>query len=254
MKYLKFIFAAMMLFMTSGCGMKETNAADEAAEIILEPYACDTAQIQTENNYSVSANSTDGKIILFDTESETELAAFDETYDSGGLFLSMSDENNGTLLYCSSPAAGQMMKLLYFTEDRWQTYSKKDISFQIDGYPTSLSVQSDKHLYIGTQMRSDGYLFETTDGGESWNPVIIDADIEKCRYGYAPIQDNENGIFYVLLECDGSYSLYISDDKLSKWKLSGQFSVENEVEAYFIIDGQVIIKDIQGQIYCFKKL
>lgn len=253
MKYLKFLLTALMIFLISGCGIKETNtAANESAEITLEPSVYDVAQIQTENNYSVSAYSKDEKIILFDTASETELAAFDETYGSGSLFLSMIDENNGVLLYCSSPAGGQMMKYMYFTKDRWHTYNELDISTKIDGYPTSLLAQSGNRLYIGAQMRSDGYLFETTDCGESWNPVIIDADIEKCRYGYAPIFDNENGIFYVLLECDGFYSLYQSDAALSEWKQSGRFSSESEIESFFIRDGKVIIVDMQGQSYQLK--
>lgn len=142
-----------------------------------------------------------------------------------------------------------MMKQMYITKDRWQTWSQMDISSQIDGYPTSLSALSDKHLYIGVQMRSDGYLFETIDGGKSWNPVIIDETIEKCRYGYAPIFNSEEGNFYILLECDGFYALYQSDVNLSAWKHLGAFSTEMDIETYFIWNSKVIIADIQGQHY-----
>lgn len=222
---------------------------DDTMKIMLEPVICDIKQIKSENNFSISVDSKEGKILLFDTASEKELASFEESYGNGNLFLSMTDENNGVFLYCSSPAGGQMIKQMYVTKDRWQTYSQMNISSQIDGYPISLSAQSDSHLYVGVQMRSDGYLFETIDGGKNWNPIIIDEAIEKCRYGYAPIFNNEEGIFYVLLECDGFYSLYQSEAVPSAWKHLGTFSSEMEIEAYLIWEGKVIITDIQGQHY-----
>ncbi len=269
MKYLKFFGVIFLICLLFGCGTKDNiseNAKEEikndvvqmkgnevikesGVKISLEPITCDIKQVKNENNFSVSIDSKEGQILLFDTVSEKELASFEESYGSGNLFLSMIDENNGVFLYCSSPAGGQMMKQMYITKDRWQTWSQMDISSQIDGYPTSLSAQSDKHLYIGVQMRSDGYLFETIDGGKNWNPVIIDEAIEKCRYGYAPILNNEEGNFYILLECDGFYSLYQSDVDLSAWKHLGTFSTEMEIESYFIWNSKVIIADIQGQQY-----
>lgn len=250
MKYLKTFFVILWISFLFGCGTKGNEVIKESVmKISLEPITCDIKQVKTENNFSVSIDSKEGQILLFDTVSERELVSFEESYGSGNLFLNMIDENNGVFLYCSSPAGGQMMKQMYITKDRWQTWSQMDISSQIDGYPTSLSVLSDKHLYIGVQMRSDGYLFETIDGGENWNPVIIDGAIEKCRYGYAPILNNEEGNFYILLECDGYYSLYQSDIDLSAWKHLGTFSTEMEIESYFIWNGKVVIADIQGQHY-----
>ncbi|MCM1050015.1 MAG: LysM peptidoglycan-binding domain-containing protein [Clostridiales bacterium] len=238
------------------------NQINDLVETILKPIADDAADIydnatdiddmkqaRTEFYYSVSAEFKDGKIVLFDEAAEKELASFDEEYDSGGLYLSMTDENNGVLLYCSTPAAGQMMKLMYVTKDRWKTCSKIDISTKIDGYPTSLTALSDKHLYIGAQMRSDGYLFETVDGGASWNPVIIDEAIEKCRYGYAPIYNSEDDNFYLLLECVDFYALYRADATLSTWKRVGDFVMETGIGSYFIWDGSLIIEDMEGQYF-----
>ncbi|MDE7000650.1 MAG: hypothetical protein K2P73_10195 [Lachnospiraceae bacterium] len=269
MKYFKSFFVIFLICLLFGCGTKDTIsentkeeikndvfqmngnevAKESGIKISLEPITCDIMQVQSENNFSVSIDSKEGQILLFDTVSGKEFVSFEESYGSGNLFLSMIDENNGVLLYCSSPAGGQMMKQMYITKDRWQTWSQMDISSQIDGYPTSLSAQSDEHLYIGVQMRSDGYLFETIDGGKNWHPVIIDEAIEKCRYGYAPILNNEEGNFYILLECDGFYSLYRSDTDLSAWKHLGTFSTEMEIESYFIWNSKVIIADIQGQHY-----
>ena len=142
-----------------------------------------------------------------------------------------------------------MMKQLYSTKDRWQTSNKIDISSLIDGYPNSLLALSEMHFYIGAQMRSNGYLFETIDGGKTWQPVIIDPTIEKCRYGFAPIRNIENDIFYVLLECAGFYSLYQSDHTLSAWKLLGNFSSKLEIESCFIWEDKVIVTDTQGEHY-----
>lgn len=221
----------------------------EVKEISLESTDCDTKQAMTKNNYFISAHSKDGNIFLFDTITGKKLASFEESFGTGRLFLSMTDENNGVLLYCSSPGCGQMMKQLYSTKDRWQTSNKIDISSLIDGYPNSLLALSEMHFYIGAQMRSNGYLFETIDGGKTWQPVIIDPTIEKCRYGFAPIRNIENDIFYVLLECAGFYSLYQSDNTLSAWKLLGNFSSKLEIESCFIWEDKVIVTDTQGEHY-----
>lgn len=262
MKYLNAFIAIIIVCLLLGCGANDSigkneekdnvTAKENPVKIMLESVICDARQAKTENNYSVFADFKNENISLFDASADKELASIAVSYGIGSLYFSMMDENNGCLLYCSSPACGLMMKQLYVTKDRWQTYDEMDISSQIDGYPTSLSVHSDKHLYIGAQMRSDGYLFETTDGGTSWNPVIIDDEIEKCQYGYAPIIDSKNDIYYLLLECYGSYSLYQSDTMLSDWKLLGTFPLDGEstpLKSYFILKDAMIIEDIQGQTF-----
>jgi photosystem II stability/assembly factor-like uncharacterized protein len=126
-----------------------------------------------------------------------------------------------------------------------------DISTRIDGYPTSLSCSPDEQLYVGAQMRSDGYLFVSEDEGKHWNPVLIDEDVETCRYGYAPVFNEEKSQAYILLECDGSYALYLSEDALSTWKKIGTFSLEDEdsVEQYFLSEDQIYIHTSQDKTY-----
>lgn len=249
MKILNACFAILIVCMLAGCGMNDNTGKMEPVQIKTESVPCDAKLAKAENNYSVFAESANGKINILDTALDKELVSIKESYGSGSLYLYMTDNSNGYLLYCSSPACGLMTKLLYTTKDRWQTYDETDISSQIDGYPTSLSARSDDHLYVGAQLRSDGYLFETTDGGTSWNPVLINGEIEKCRNGYAPVLDNETGISYLLLECHGYYSLYQSDAMMSDWKLQGTFSLESELGSYFIIDNEVIIEDMRGQSF-----
>lgn len=225
------------------------NRISEADKFFLEALNSGDGKIQVENNFSVSADYRDGKIVLTEAGGDTKLASFGKKYDDGGLFLSMKDENSGCLLYCSTPAGGQMMKLLYTTNDRWKTYSETDISSQIDGYPTSISALWDGNIYIGAQMRSNGYMFESTDGGKNWNPFFINENNGRYRNGYAPLEDRERGISYVLLEENGIFSLYQSDEKMSEWKLSGTFSLENGIQEYFISRDTVVITDLQGNQY-----
>lgn len=231
--------------------MNESESIKEnAPEISLEPVTCDAEQIKSENNFSISVDSKDGKILLFDTKSQKELTSFEESYGPGSMFLSMIDENSGVFLYCSTPAGGMMMKQLYITSDRWQTYSQMDIGSLIDGYPNSLYAQSDTCFYIGTPTRNVGYMFETIDGGKNWYPVIIDKEIKHCRTGYAPILNSEEGTFYVLLEFDDFYSLYKLDDALSAWEQLGTFSREGpQIKSYFIWDGKIIVTDYEDQHY-----
>lgn len=269
MKYLKFVLMFLSVCLLAGCQkpaehMEQKEAQNDVSQIkeiktametentetaALKPADCDLKQMEAENNASVSVEARDGKMVLSDEKMKKEIASIEQAYDSGSLFLSMTDENTGFLLYCSSPAGGQMMKELYETKDRWQTYEKTDISQLIDGYPTSLSAVSDGHLYIGVQTHSDGYLFETADGGKSWKPVTVDKTLEKCRYGFAPVFDEKTGSFNTLLECDGYYSLYQSDAALSAWKLAGTFSMEREIQSFVIRNGEFIIADGQGQCW-----
>lgn len=261
MKYLRSVLLLLVVCLLAGCGksvevreqkeiqndVSQIKEMENTEMIMLKPAECDLNQMEAENNASVSVEAKAGKIVLSDEKTKKELAFIEQTYGNGSLFLSMFGENNGFLLYCSSPAGGQMMKELYETKDRWQTYEKRNISQLIDGYPISLSALSDGHLYIGAQMRSDGYLFESVNGGKSWSPLIIDEKIEKCRYGFAPVFDEQTNSFYTLLECDGDYRLYQSDTALSVWKPAGTFSTDTEIRYFIIQHGQFFIADGQGK-------
>lgn len=234
------IIATAALSLLVGCKI-QNSGENNIKEVLIEPVDCDAEQVRTENNYSISAEYNGEKIAIIDVEAKSPLTALEAAQDNeGGMFLSMADENNGALISCSSPAAGQMRKKLYVTKDRWQTYNTINIDQQIDGYPTSLSMFPGQHLYIGVQMRSNGYLFESTDDGKSWKPVIIDDSLKKCRYGYAPVYNCEKNNAYVLLECDGFYSLYQSDVALSYWKHVGNFSQDMKIEDCYMM-GRLIL-------------
>ena len=142
---------------------------------------------------------------------------------TGMVFINMINENSGYLLYCGLPAAGLMNKTLYATNDRWTTYSEIDINSQIDGYPNSLSALSEDKIYIGTQMRSNGYLFASKDRGESFEAVWAE-DETYFRYGYAPLFDKESKRAYLILEAENEYFVYRAEypaaDGKDSWNLT----------------------------------
>ena len=210
---------------------------------------------QSDIPFHLSAFFQDGNIVITESDDDTIINEILVPFDEYQVFLSMTDENNGYLLYCSSPAMGQMMKSLYVTEDRWATYDEKDISSLIDGYPTSLRALSSEHIYIGTQMRSNGYLFETTDGGKHWNSVSVDEGY--YQYGYIPQLDKDSNNIYVLLGYElsgkaGNFSLYRSDTSQVGWEKVCSFTLEDSgysMQECFIKEGSLFINDSQGNQY-----
>ncbi len=249
MKSLYLTFSLCILLLLGGCG----SAADERGNAILAAAAVN--DMQPEKPYGLTAAFQDGNIAVSDVNSGDILCEIPLSEDEYALFFSMTDDNHGCLLYCSSPAAGIMMKHLYITEDRWTAYEEKDISSLIDGYPTSLSALSADHIYIGTQMRSDGYLFETTDGGGQWNPVAVDD--EYYQYGYVlPVSADDHALYALLKYTDsaadaGTYVLCRRADDSAAWEKIGSFVPKDlgEPQTFYILDGALYIADPQGTQY-----
>lgn len=215
--------------------------------------ASDT-EIQPSNSFGLIAAFHKDNIVITELDSDTVVKEIPIPFDDYQVFLSMTDQDNGYLLYCSTPAMGQMMKSLYVTDNRWSTYTESDISSLIDGYPTSLSSLSPEHLYIGAQMRSDGYLFETTDGGEHWDPISINES--DYRYGYTAISDEDSSDIYVLLEYvisgkGGNYDLFQIHTEQEELEMVGSFSLNDSVDVreFFMSEGVLCIIDAQGNVY-----
>lgn len=230
-------FLIMIIFLAAGCGPMPDSL--QASEVILSDTDVEAQKV----NFDVFAWLDGGSIRVAEKDRQNTLNVIGIEHGESGVFLDMLDEENGFLLYCGGPAAGQMTKILYSTSDRWNTYDQLDISSAIDGYPTSLCVLSEEHFYIGTQMRSKGYLFETTDSGERWENVQVDNDIKNCRYGYVPLFDVPDGKAYVLLECEGTYYLYSADARQRKWNKIGSFEFETPISAFFVLNNALYISD-----------
>lgn len=236
--------ALMMVIIcfAAGCGSASGRLRVSEADL-------SAADMEEQNfNYGVSARFAGENIEVVENDRQDILNTIEFEYGEGGLFLDMLDEENGSLLYCGGPATGQMTKFLYSTSDRWRTYDRIDISAAIDGYPTSLCVLSTEHFYIGTQMRSNGYLFETTDGGENWESVPVDNGIH-CRYGYVPVFDGLDGAPVVLLECEGTYYLYEADARRNGWNKIGSFEFEPSVSAFFAYHDAFYIAGSNEKLY-----
>lgn len=234
---LKLTILIMALFLNVG-------RADRQGIVLQE-----TEEVPDDNNFGVSAFFEEGTIVVTEPVDEIVLNTIPIAFDEYRIFLSMIDEKSGYLLYCSTPGAGLMMKQLYFTEDRWNSYTLIDISNQLDGYPTSLSAMSEDNLFIGTQMRSNGFLFESVDGGKIWDSFTVDGSVKNCQYGYAPVIDQESGAVYVLLECSEDHLLYQLNDV---WEKTGEFSLDTHVEEFFISQGELYIVDAMGKQYQIK--
>lgn len=229
---------SVSLFISCGYKAEETeepdrkgalnNEAEMPADAVLNVKGVEEEQWEAAKqapDFAVSVDYEEGeeRIILLEASDQTVLNEIPVTKDQGMVFINMIDENSGYLLFCGSPAAGLMSKTLYATKDRWKTYSEIDISSKIDGYPNSLSAVSEDKIYIGTQMRSSGYLFATKDQGENFEAVWAEED-RYFRYGYAPLFDKESGRTYLILEGENEYFVYYAEypaaDDGTSWNLT----------------------------------
>ena len=257
---MKRIFLAYLIgtiFLIGGCA---NRSADTNHVTNLEVIGADAETvISAESVVGLTASFQDDNIVITESDNDSALCKIPIHFDENTLCITMVDENNGYLLYCSTPACGIMMKYLYVTKDRWTTYDVKDIGSLIDGYPTSLSALSSEHIYIGTQMRSNGYLFETTDGGITWESVSVDEGY--YRYGYVPLLDENNGVMYVFLEYESDdriyYNLYQSDINATAWEKIGSYSLDAggyslQECRVFMSDGTLYFYDSHGNQYQIK--
>lgn len=141
-----------------------------------------------------------------------------EVPESSGLVLDMIGEKTGYLLYTGSGGAGMQECFLYYTTDRWSTYTKRDIGGQLDGYITSFGMRTKTDGYIGIQQRNRAYLYETTDGGENWEAVYPCG--EGSMDGWAPAFDTDAQSGYLLVKKrgdDSSYHIYRTTDGGKTW-------------------------------------
>ena len=254
MKRLYFVCMICITFLLNGCGNRAVFIVVGHGDDQLAVVSDD--EIHTADSFGLSASFQGENIVITESDSDAIVAEILIPFDKNQVSLSMIDENAGYLLYCSTGAMGFMNKYLYVTEDRWATFDEIDISSLIDGYPTSLSALSLEHIYIGTDMRSNGYLFETTDGGITWDSVSVDEGY--YRYGYVPLLDENNGVMYVLLEYEENnrsyYNLYQSDINATLWEKIGGFSLDVsgssfQVCQFFMRDGTLYFYDSQGNRY-----
>lgn len=182
---------------------------------------------------------------------------YTEYGDAGSLFLSFADTEHGYLLYCSTPAAGHMSKFLFQTQDGGHKFELvSDLTNIISGYPTGITLSfpdqngSPLVLISITSRENSAYLFQSVDGGITWESLTLQPYTEAAQFyrinAYCPIFLGDTRTRGVLLlqyiSEDPCYAIYQTTDAGLTWTPEGIFygdsiqtySFWNETEGFFV--------------------
>lgn len=189
------------------------------------------------------------------------LTAYDEFlggYDSlGKVYLSFANEKKGYLLYCSSPAAGLMAKLLFYTTDGGKSFSfVSDLSAVITGYPQGIVCTDEDTAYIAvTYHGEDNYLYRTDDGAVTWESLDLDIKNKNTSYidGCVPVfygEEKQSGMILLkTVEETISYTFCTTADGGEHWAKQGILSVEN-LNGYTAVDqNKFWFLDEEGNVF-----
>lgn len=173
----------------------------------------------------------------------------------GSAYISFSDAENGYLLYCSSPAAGLMTKVLFSTTDAGESFSCMGELSEISGYPQGLTVSGEKS-YIAVSPRSkEQYLYVRKDDADQWTSEEIIPLPEKARYmdGLAPVFCMEHGqdgmMVLKAVGDDVHYLLLVTKDGGENWQQKEEIPL-NPVKAYsYVNDSRIYLVDGTGALY-----
>ncbi len=235
-----------------GCGSSETAQQDRDM-LILELTECDN-NVESDSFYTASFGEAVIEVRSSEEEGNIKLEIPVEYDTTNQVYISMVDETHGSILYCSSPAMGQMYKILYQTDDGWDSYEEIDISSQLDSYPNSLTMSSDKTGYIGVALRNTSYIYHTEDGGQTWKPYVVDESVDNCN-GFAPVFGQEGKNTYLILDMkiDSSerygFRLYQSSNGGKEWEIMCEFSLPVYLSRYFLKDDILYVVDTQDKYY-----
>ncbi|RKN70098.1 hypothetical protein [Paenibacillus ginsengarvi] len=143
-------------------------------------------------------------------------------------YLAHYEYNPEYVMLNSSPAAGQMLKSLYRSDNRGKTWTRVgDLTASIGGYPTGVSFRKEKDGWITLSNRGQDFvpLYRTQDGGRSWAVQRVEAPIDMQKAyanAYSPAFDQENdyhGIFIAEFVKDGEKTIvpYETKDAGDTW-------------------------------------
>lgn len=248
-KILALVLAMTLIFY--GCGSTET--AQNYSDIpMLELTELDN-NVESDGLYTARFGEVVIEVVSSEEEGNIKLEIPVEYDTTNQVYISMVDETHGSILYCSSPAMGQMYKILYRTDDGWDSYEEIDISSQLDSYPNSLTMSSDKTGYIGVALRNSSYLYHTEDGGKTWKPYVVDESVDNCN-GFAPVFEKEGNGAYLILDMkinstEYGFRLYKSSDGGEEWDIMGEFSLPVYLSRYFLKDDVLYVIDTQDKYY-----
>lgn len=245
------ILSLALTLLLYGCGSTETAQQDSDIPM-LKLTECDN-NVESEGLYTARFGEAVIEVRSSEEEGNIKLEIPVEYDTTNQVYISMVDETHGSILYCSSPAMGQMYKILYRTDDGWDSYEEIDISSQLDSYPNSLTMSSDKTGYIGVALRNSSYLYHTEDGGQTWEPYVVDKSVDNCN-GFAPVFDKVGKGAYLILDMkinstEYGFRLYQSENGGKKWDIMGEFSLPVNLNRYFLKDDVLYVIDTQDKCY-----
>lgn len=186
-----------------------------------------------------------------------EYADFANGSDMGSVYINFADKENGYLLYCSTPAAGMMTKLLFQTEDAGKTYSfVEDLTDEITGYPQGITFTSKAKGYIAVAYHGEeNYLYKTEDGAGTWTSEKLFLEDVNINYvdGCAPAFYGE-GMKKGILVCklvgeQVVYKLFATVDGGCSWIQEGELPLESVVSYQAYDEDQYYFIDNNGNVY-----
>lgn len=147
------------------------------------------------------------------------------TMGVGGGFLSFADESIGYLLFCSEPAAGKMEKTLFVTKDGGKSFEKV-ADLDMRNHPCDMQFFTpEKGVLITLNYGEDPYMYQTLDGGKSWNPINVEIpEEESFSYvnGYS-LEKKEGSKDEAVLLLEGvgqdgkTYLKYVTNNAGTNW-------------------------------------
>lgn len=178
-----------------------------------------------------------------------------EICDAGYAYLSFADRENGFLLYCSTPAAGKMTKLLFHLDNTEEKISfAVDLTDELTGYPQGICFYDEDNGYIAvTYHGENNYLYKTEDGGLTWKGEHLPIE-EDYNYidGYAPFFYGDDGAGMLVLKAVGknvSNILLTTTDYGKNWKEEEILPLDSVNGYSGNENGELFLIDNSGKLY-----
>lgn len=176
----------------------------------------------------------------------------DRLMEAGGsAYISFADKENGYLLYCSTPAAGLMTKLLFYTKDGGETFLYAGEISELSGYPQGITFSNGKCYIAVTPRSGNDYLYIKENDMENWRGEEMIPLPKGIRYidGYTPVFDMEDGqngmIVLKAVGDDVSYLLLVTENGGNNWIQKEELSLDSVrgyscigSDRFYLIDGE----------------
>lgn len=252
-----------VLFTENGIGHFEPVRRLEQIDTASDRFAS-AAFIDQQTAYAAYYSMENKQIIVEHTKDSgaswqqtfLDFGDYTDICNAGSIFLSFADAQNGYLLCCSTPAAGLMTKLLFFTDNAGKTfYFIANLTNAIAGYPQGITAASEGQIYIAvTYHGTDIYLYQSSDCARIWESVEIFPRTEEIRYidGYTPFfygNGKQKGILLLKIMKDQAVcQLFTTKDAGANWSLESELPCDAPLHYSIASDHQIYIIDQSGNV------